>query len=101
MVIGRSEDRDNPWNPLVLRHHVHVWDPIRVPHLGQRSYDRTTKAGHMTAFDQTSRCQALARRGPSTYDCIRPDIPLPSPCETGAVHICIPACTACTCCRRA
>src|SRR4029077_4981046 len=29
MVIGRSEDRDTPWNPLVLRHHIPVWDPIR------------------------------------------------------------------------
>jgi hypothetical protein len=70
MVIGRSEDRDNPGNPLVLRHHVHVWDPIRVTHLGPRSADRTPKAAHMTAFDQT--------------------IPLPHPCETGAVHIWVP-----------
>ena len=68
MVIGRSEDRDNPWNPLVLRHHVPVWDPIRVTHLGQRSPDRTTQAGHMAATDQSHRrCQRLARRGPSTY----------------------------------
>jgi hypothetical protein len=71
MVIGRSEDRDNPRGPLMLRHHLGVWDPIRVPHLGQRSYDRTTKAGHMTAFDQT--------------------IALQRPCETGAVHIWAPA----------
>ena len=68
MVIGRSEDRDNPRNPLVLRHHVPVWDPIRVTHLGQRSRDRTTQAGHMAATDQSHRrCQRLARRGPSTY----------------------------------
>src|SRR4029077_12159142 len=68
MVIGRSEDRDNPWNPLVLRHHVPVWDPIRVTHLGQRSCDRTTQAGHMAATAQSHRrCQHLARRGPSTY----------------------------------
>ena len=53
MAIGRSEDRDNPRDPLVLRHHGNVWDPIRVPHLGQRSTDRTAKAGHMTATDQT------------------------------------------------
>jgi len=33
------------------------------------SSDRTTKAGHMTATDQTHRsCRALASRGPSTYD---------------------------------
>jgi hypothetical protein len=67
MTIGRSEDRDNPWDPLVLRHHCDVWDLIRVPHLGQRSYDRTTKAGHMIAFDQSIALPALARRGPSTY----------------------------------
>jgi hypothetical protein len=71
MVIGRSEDRDNPWCPLVLRHHRNVWDPIRVPHLGPRSVDRAPKAEHMTAFDQT--------------------IALPRPCETGAVHIWAPA----------
>jgi hypothetical protein len=70
MVIGRSEDRDNLGNPLMLRHHVHVWDPIRVTHLGQRSYDRTTKAGHMIALDQT-----ISPKGP---------------CETGAVHIWVP-----------
>src|SRR5438105_8114971 len=68
MVIGRSEDRDTPWNPLVLRHHIPVWDPIRVTHLGQRSSDRTTQAGHMTATDRSHRsCNVLARRGPSTY----------------------------------
>ena len=55
----------------MLRHHRDVWDPIRVTHLGQRSYDRTTKAGHMTAFDQII-------------------IALPRPCETGAVHIWVP-----------
>jgi hypothetical protein len=68
MVIGRSEDRDNPRDPLVLRHHGNVWDPIRVTHLGQRSSDRIKPAGHMTAIDQTRRsCNVLARRGPSTY----------------------------------
>jgi len=70
MAIGRSEDRDNPRDPLVLRHHGNVWDPVRVPHLGQRSFDRTTQAEHMIAIDQTpSRsCNVLARTGPSTYD---------------------------------
>jgi hypothetical protein len=72
MAIGRSEDRDNPRDPLVLRHHGNVWDPIRVPHLGQRSFDRTTQAEHMIAIDQT----------PSQ---------LQRPCETGAVHIWVPA----------
>ena len=47
----------------MLRHHAHVWDPIRVPHLGQWSYDRTTKAGHMTAFDQTNRAAKSLRDG--------------------------------------
>src|SRR5215831_1367561 len=52
MAIGRSEDRDTPWDPMVLRHHFSVWDPIRVTHLGQRSSDRTYKG--------------------RTYDCNRP-----------------------------
>ena len=47
----------------MLRHHTHVWDPIRVTHLGQRSYDRTTKAGHMTAFDHTNRAAKSLRDG--------------------------------------
>jgi hypothetical protein len=65
MVIGRSEDRDNPWDPAVLRHHRHVWDPIRGTHLGQRPSVPHTKAEHMTAIDQNhfSRCTALARPG--------------------------------------
>jgi len=67
MAIGRTEDRGIPWNPLVLRHHGPVWDPICVTHLGQRSSNPTTQAGHMTAIDQNHRrCHALARRGPST-----------------------------------
>jgi hypothetical protein len=71
MVIGRSEDRDNPRDPLVLRYHHDVWDPIRVTHLGQRSFGRTTQAEHMIAIDQT------------------PSQLLP-PCKTGAVHIWVP-----------
>jgi hypothetical protein len=68
MAIGRSEDRDNPWNPLVLGHHGHVWDPIREPHLGQRPSVPHTQAGHMTAIDRNRfRRPTLARRGPSTY----------------------------------
>ena len=76
MAIGRSEDRDTPWNPLVLRHHCPVRDPIRVTHLGRRSSDRTTQAGHMTATDQRpSQLHILARRGPfsnriSVVNCI-------------------------------
>jgi hypothetical protein len=68
MVIGRSEDRDNPWDPLVLRHRLHVQDPIREPHLGQRPTVPHSKAGHMTAIDRNRFCcPTLARRGPSTY----------------------------------
>ncbi len=76
MAIGRSEDRDTPRNPAMLRHRVLVRDPIRETHLGQRSRrphhkslpSRKRGAGHMTATDQTRRsCTALARRGPSTY----------------------------------
>ena len=44
MAIGQSEDRDNPWNPAMLRHHGPVWDPIRVTHLGQRSLRPRIKA---------------------------------------------------------
>ena len=54
--------------PLPTSHRESVCDPIRVTHLGQRSCDRTTQAGHMAATDQSHRrCQHLARRGPSTY----------------------------------
>jgi hypothetical protein len=69
MAIGRSEDRDNPWNPAMHRHHFPVRDPIRVTHLGQRPSMPRAKAGHMIAIDQDRhpRCTALARRGPSTY----------------------------------
>jgi hypothetical protein len=64
MVIGRSEDRDTPRDPMVLRHHQNVPDPIRVTHLGQRPSVPRTKAGHMTAIDQTisaaNPCEARA-----------------------------------------
>ena len=42
-AIGRSEDPDNPWNPLMHRHHVLVWDRVRATHLGQRSTDRAPR----------------------------------------------------------
>ncbi len=98
MAIGRSEDRDTPRNPAMLRHRVLVRDPIRETHLGQRSRRPHHKslpsqkrgAGHMTATDQTRRsCTALARRGPSTYGfrargrCPRPgmtDVDASPPC---------------------
>src|SRR5215469_3626192 len=62
MAIGRSEDRDTPWDPMVLRHHFSVWDPIRVTHLGQRSSDRTYKG--------------------RTYDCNRPSRSAAAPAGT-------------------
>ena len=68
MAIGRSEDRDNPWDPVVLRHHRHVWGPIRATHLGQRSRRPHNKG---RTYDRNrpeqSRCRHLANRGPSTY----------------------------------
>src|ERR1700726_1433630 len=68
MVIGRSEDRDNPWDRLVLRHHCSVWNPIRVTHLGQRS-NRPHSKGRTYDRNRPDRrsCTALASRGPSTY----------------------------------
>jgi hypothetical protein len=53
MAIGRTEDRNTPGNPLGRRPRRDVWDPIRVTHLGPRSTWPHTKAGHMTAIDQT------------------------------------------------
>ena len=67
MAIGRSEDRDTPGNPMVLRHREYVRDPICATHLGQRSIRPHTQAGHMTAIDQT-------RQNCTT------------PCGAGAVH---------------
>jgi len=66
MAIGRSEDRDTRGTLWCLDITIPVWDPIRVTHLGQRSFDRTTQAGHMIATDQSHRsCNVPARRGPS------------------------------------
>jgi len=79
MAVGRSEDRDNPGKPAVLRHHVHVRDPIRVTHLGQRSCDRTTKAGHMTAIDRT-----VIRAAPPLRGGGRPHMVSGQPSGTGA-----------------
>ncbi len=68
MVIGRTEDRNTPGNPLGRKPRRDVWGPIRVTHLGPRSTRPHTEAGHMTAIDQTHpNCKKnLARRGPST-----------------------------------
>src|SRR5260370_10480032 len=63
MAIGRSEDRDTPGNPSMLRHRVHVRDPIRVAHLGLRSTRPHTQAGHMTAIDQTHFCCKTLQTG--------------------------------------
>ena len=71
MAIGRTEDRDTPGNPTMLRHRDYVRDPIRATHLGQRSIRPHTQAGHMTAIDQTRQnCK--------------------TPCQAGAVHTWVP-----------
>src|SRR6266568_1921125 len=72
MAIGRTEDRDTPWDPVMLQHRKSVRDPIRATHLGQRSIRSHTQAGHMTAIDQT-----------------RPSCK--NPCNPAAVHTWIPA----------
>src|SRR6266851_10381564 len=72
MAIGRTDDRNNPWDPVVLRHRQGVWEPIGVTHLGQRS-PRTAHTGR-------------------THDRNRPDpSTLLNPCKPGAVHTWIPA----------
>src|SRR5215472_5870962 len=72
MAIGRSEDRDTPWNPMVLRHH----HPCLGPDPRNPSGPAVIRPHH------TGR----------TYDCNRPAaIAAAHPCETGAVHIWIPA----------
>src|SRR6266404_5316745 len=64
MAIGRAEDQDTPGNPTMLRHRVHVRDPIRAIHLGRRSLRPHTQAGHMTASAEThSRRQTLQTGG--------------------------------------
>src|SRR6266542_1259543 len=67
MAIGRTEDRNTPGNSLGHKPRRDVRGPIRVTHLGPRSTQPHTKAGHMTAIDQT-----------------RPSCK--NPCEAGAVH---------------
>src|SRR5438067_12742529 len=57
MAIGRTEGRDTPRDPVMLQHRKGVRNPIRETHLGQRSIEPHTQAGHMTAIDQTRRSQ--------------------------------------------
>jgi len=73
MAIGRTEDRDIPWDPVMLQHRTKCWDPIRVTHLGPRSIRPHIEAGHMIAIDQT-----------------RPSCK--KSCAAGAVHTWVPAC---------
>jgi len=64
MAIGRTEERDTARDSVMLRHRESVCDPIRVTHLGQRSIRPHSKAGHMTAIDQTCpRCKKTLRGG--------------------------------------
>src|SRR5882762_8192131 len=69
MAIGRAEDRDTPWDPVMFNIARMFRSPIRVTHLGQRSDRPHTQAGHMTAIDQTcfSCIKSLHARGPSTH----------------------------------
>src|SRR6266851_4775411 len=69
MAIGRTEDRDTPRNPLMLRHRVYVQDPIRATHLGQRSPTAHTGRTHDRNRPDPSRQlhKILATRGPSTH----------------------------------
>src|SRR3979490_2075776 len=75
MAIGRAEDRDTPWDPVMFNIARTFRSPIRVTHLGQRSDRPHTQAGHMTAIDQTcfTCIKSLHARGPSTHG------PRPSP----------------------
>src|SRR5262249_6387542 len=71
MAIGRTEDRDTPWNPTVLRHRVHVPGP-----------DPRNPSGPAV--------KPTAHTG-RTHDRNRPDpSQLPNPCNPGAVHTWIP-----------
>jgi len=65
MAIGRAEDRDTPWDPVMFNIARMFRSPIRVTHLGQRSDRPHTQAGHMTAIDQTcfSCIKSLHARG--------------------------------------
>ena len=64
MAIGRTEDRNTPGNPLGPKPRRDVWGPIRVTHLGPRSTQPHTKAGHMNAIDQTRlSCKKSLRGG--------------------------------------
>ena len=85
MAIGRTEDRNTPGNPLGRNPAVMFWGPIRVTHLGPRSTWPHTKAGHMTAIDQTrpQLQQVLARRGPSTQGFRMPPVVIYRPGEAG------------------
>src|SRR5262249_20376610 len=75
MAIGRTEDRDTPWNPTVLRHRVHV----------PRPDPRNPSGPAVKPTAHTGR----------THDRNRPDpSQLPNPCNPGAVHTWIPGCLA-------
>lgn len=52
MAIGRTEDRENPWDPVAFEVTSYVWGPIRGFHLGQQSTRLHQQAGHMIASDQ-------------------------------------------------
>ena len=61
---GRSDGSRGHLDPAGL-----IEIPAHASHLGQRSSDRTAKAGHMTASDLPLPTQKLlAKWGPSTHD---------------------------------
>ena len=62
--VGKNLPGQGDINPAGL-----IERPTHGSHLGQRSSDRTARAGHMTASDHHSRTLILlAKRGPSTHD---------------------------------
>jgi hypothetical protein len=69
MAIGRTEDRENPWDPVAFEVTSYAWGLIRGFHLGQQSSRLHQQAGHMIASDQigTTLQKQLANRGPSTH----------------------------------
>src|ERR1700732_1779343 len=68
MAIGRSEDRDTPRNPTMLRHRVHVQGPDPRNPSGP-AVDPTAHTGrtHDRNRPDPFKLPNLANRGPSTH----------------------------------
>jgi hypothetical protein len=54
MMIGRTDERQNPLESKAIPCREFCLDIARGTHLGQRSSRRVKQAGHMTAFERTS-----------------------------------------------